>query len=622
MVSYNYRYVTHADELPAIAQEVSSAPVLAEDFETTGFSPIHDKPRLWSINTGRGTYVIDLFKTGRPDVIIQAHKDNPDAIIAGQSLKFDQKFALYHYSLEFLRIFDSHRASQILHNGRHVGHDLYELYNRELGIGPQAPDLGGSDWTAGELTKDQLDYAAEDVTYIPRLREVLKVKLQAANLNRIAAIEFGAILPEAAIELNGFYLNPKKFRELLNSIKIQHDILQPVLWKKLPNPSNQMMLPGMLNQWNVDSNEQILAALRKLGVTQILKEKDSESGKFKSRQVILQNTSELTLAMVADEYPIIKDILDYRATATQLKMFPLGRGADPGYLKWVDSITGRIHPTYWPFLTSGRYSCSNPNLAQIPRDKRFRDCFEAEEGNLLVICDYSNVEMRIVAEISGDPVLIKVFRDGEDAHYYTAMLLTGKKKADITKPERQQAKPVNFGFIYGMMPDKLVIYALSNYGVHMTFKEAVEFRRKYFERFSGLGRWHARAQRDGQRQHEARSIWGRRRYLDGDFYNEYYNTPVQATGADGLKRGMRCVYERLKKLIGKPPCRTLECPDPEVKMCHHVHDELVTEVREQTELIEQVEHEVSVGMVEGIQPMLPHVPVLAEPSHGKTWADK
>ena len=350
-----------------------------------------------------------------------------------------------------------------------------------------------------------------------------------------------------------------------------------------------------------------------MGVKQKIRDPETR----KSYVVPLQDTNQITLAMLADDYPIINTLLDYREAATQLKMF----GTD--FLNFVNPVTHRIHPEYWPYLISGRYACQKPNLAQIPRDKRYRKSFQAEDGRVLVLADYSNIEMRIVAEISGDEVLIKVFRDGEDAHYYTAGILTGKQKKDITKSERQQAKPVNFGFIYGMQPAKLVLYAKANYGVNMTEKEAATFRNKYFERFSGLRRWHDRAQRDGQRQKMAWSIWGRLRYLDGEFFNEFYNHPVQATGADGLKNALRRVYERFKKLAGgRGPYRSKSNPNPDLMMVHHVHDEIITECKDDPDFVAAVKRELPAGMIEGIQPMLKRVPVDAEPGVGKSWADK
>lgn len=618
MPSFNFHYITRADQLPAIAQEIASATILGEDLETTGFSPILDKIRLWSINTGKNTYVIDVFKTGRPEVIIQAHRDTK-AVVIGQNLKFDQSFLLYHYGLEFVAVFDTFRASRLMHNGHQLGqglfdgHNLWDLYRRELGINPETQDLGASDWSAGELTREQLEYAAEDAFRLPQLRDVMRPKLLNLGLARVAGIEFQVILAETAVELNGLFLDHKNWRELAAENTIQRDTMQGVLWNELPDPDNQMTLPGLQARWNLDSTQQMLASLQRLGIR--LRVKDPVTGK--ERVQLIPDTAEITLAMAQEAFPVISKILKYREAATQVKMF------GPEYLDFTNKVTGRLHPSYYPFLLSGRYGISKPNLGQIPRDKRFRKCFRAEAGNKLVVCDYSNIEMRIVAEISGDEVLIKVFVDGKDAHRFTAALLSGKSEDQVSKPERQMAKPVNFGLIYGMMPPKLVLYALSGYGVKMSLKEATDYRNKYFERFAGVSRWHGRAQRDGQKAKASWSLAGRLRYLDtGDFYNEFYNNPVQSTGADGLKAALRCVYNRYRKLIGRPPTLIKDLPPPSVRIVHHVHDEIVSEANDDKDLLQSVKHELEGGMKEGMQPLLKRVPVDVEAAIGDTWADK
>jgi DNA polymerase-1 len=176
---------------------------------------------------------------------------------------------------------------------------------------------------------------------------------------------------------------------------------------------------------------------------------------------------------------------------------------------------------------------------------------------------------------------------------------------------------------YGMQPPKLVLYARAGYGVTMSLKEATVYRERYFEKFAGIAKWHLMAQRNGQRQKMAWSIAGRLRYLDtGEFFNEYYNMPVQSTGADGLKTALRCVYNRFKKLIGRPPTRIKDLPEPAVKMVHHVHDEIISEAKDDKDFIEAVKHEQEEGMKEGMQPLLQNVPVSVEASSGYTWADK
>lgn len=595
-----YEYVTSASRLPAIAEEVAGAPVIALDLETTGFDPRRAKIRLLSINTGKGVYVIDAFKCGTLHPVLQALNDS-QGIKVGQNLKFDQKFLLYHFNVELWPLFDTYRASAIMWNGRQMGHDLWDLYDRELNIRPTVQDLGGSDWSAWELTQDQLDYAAEDVIHLPKLREVMKPKLTKLGLNTIALIEFGGLLPEGAVELNGFYLNPDAWRKLANENFIRKEVLSAYLMQHLPSPSDQMALPGMTSAWNLDSTPQMLASLRKLGMK-------------------IDNTREMTLATQAAKYPVIEKVLEYRGAETQVSSF----GHD--FLKWVDGLSGRIHSGYWGFLNSGRFACQKPNLAQIPRAKAFRECFQAPPGYRLVICDYANIEMRIAAEVSNDAALIVIFNStglAGDAHTQTAALLTTKKLEEIIKEERQMAKPVNFGFLYGMQAEKFVLYALANYGVNLTKRQAESFRTKYFERYDGLRRWHERALRDGKRSRIAASIPGRLRWLDDEkAHNEFLNHPVQATGADGLKAGLREVYLGFKKRYGVAPVRTILNPDPPVKMVHHVHDEQILEIKDDPAIDAEAKEILAHGMKVGMQRFLRKVPVEAESGSGNSWAAK
>jgi DNA polymerase I len=599
-LSHPYQYIESADRLPQIAEEVASADVVSTDLETHGMDVVGDaKIRLWSVNTGRGVYVIDLYKVPGVEKLVQAYRDTK-AVHVLQNGKYDQKFFLRDFDLELLGIFDTFRASAVLYNGKdNHANDLYSIYARELQIGPETPDLGGSDWNAGTLTKDQIEYAAEDVTHLPRVRDALKKKLAAMDLIDIAKIECGAILPEAAVELNGFKLDTVAWGKLAAENQAGMERLQTLLWKTLPNPSEQLMLFGDPH-WNLDSTDQLLVSLRKMGLSK------------------LADTQEMTLAMHAAEYPIIKEVIDFRGFSKNLSSFGLDYTTEHIHKK-----TGRIHADFYPFLKAGRYGCSRPNLAQIPRDKRFRKCFVAEDGYIYVLSDYSNIEMRIAAEISRDPTLMRVFREGKDAHRFTASVLKSKSEQEVTKDERQQAKPVNFGFLYGMGAAKLVLYAQANYGVTLTLKQAEDFRGKFFERFDGLRRWHEKTLRDGERFRVSRSLGKRIRYIENEkAHNEFLNTPVQATGADGLKKALRLVYNKLKKRFGKPPVRTLSNPSPTVMMVHHVHDEIILEPKDQPEVVSGSKEDLETGMREGMQPFLKFVPVEVEATSGHSWADK
>lgn len=580
-----FTVVTSGESLGQIAQEISQADVVGIDLETVGKTPLKGQTRIFSVNTRKGIYVIDLFKTKTLGPIPDALRDSVKCVKILQNAKFDQKFLLHEEDLELWPLFDTYRAAALLTNGREISNDLWSLFKRELNVEPSTEDLGGSDWR-GELTEQQYKYAAEDVIYLPALREKLRAKIMQAGLAKIALIEFGAVVAESSVELNGFALDQERWRTLAVANGVLERKLRDELRYLLPPPTAQMGLPGMGSTLNPDSPDQILACLKKLGFPE-------------------DNTREMTLAQYASKIPQIDRILAYRDVSKKCSSF----GED--YLKWIDPQTAGIHADFFPFTGAGRYSCSHPNLQQIPRDKEFRRCFRARPGYVLILADYSGIEMRIVAEIANDKKLIEVFRQDKDAHKRTAAIINNIPESQVTKDQRQKAKPVNFGFIYGMQPPKLVLYAKSNYGVTLSQSEAEGYKERYFEEYSGIAGWHQRAIRDAQRQKCAWTIGGRLRFLDPQTeYNAFFNTPVQGSGADALKASLRNVYMLLKK-YGKENAR----------MVHHVHDEIISEVKNEPDLIEGVKKDLNDGMFAGMAQFLSKVPVVVEPSQGDSWAD-
>lgn len=579
----DYSVVTKAEDLGKIANEIDGSPAVGLDIETTSLSPLHGEIRLVQIHTGKGAYVIDMFETKTLGPVAEALKG--DAVKIAQTAKFEQKWMLHKHGVELWPLFDTHRASAMLHNGRNLGHNLYDLYRRELNVTPEVSDQGRSDWS-GPLSKTQLDYAAEDITWLHALRDSLKPKLAKAGLNRICVLEFGAILAEAAIELNGFRLDKDKWLKLADANIVKERALREQLDAMMPHPKGQMSLMGIPSGFNLNSPMQIKESFALLGIP-------------------LESTAKESLGMVAWKHPAVPLFMKYRGVRKRLDSF----GPDyPG--QHIDEITGRIHVDFWALTGAGRYSCSKPNLQQIPRTADFRSCFCVLPGRVLVACDYGQIELCITAEISGDKLLRQIYQRGEDAHRRTAAIVAGCSYDEVTPDQRQAAKPVNFGLIYGLGALRLVIYSQVSYGVTISLQEAKAFIRAYFEGYAGVKRWHNKALRDAERTHMARTLWGRLRYLDPQKNrNEFFNTPVQGTGADGLKRALPNVYHRLKKYGGR------------AMMVHMVHDEIIVECDDDPEMIDAVKADLQAGMIEAIQPMLPHVPVTAEPAHGYSWAE-
>jgi len=207
--------------------------------------------------------------------------------------------------------------------------------------------------------------------------------------------------------------------------------------------------------------------------------------------------------------------------------------------------------------------------------------------------------------------MIAAYNRGEDIHRLTAALVNDIPLDQVTKSMRQMAKAINFGLIYGLGEDKLVIYAQTAYQVTMTQAQARSFRKRYFEGYAGISAWHRRVFNEDKRRQITHTIAGRLRWLeDGKAHNEFANGPVQGTGADGLKAALRRVYDRLKKYNG------------DAFISHMVHDEIVVDSKDDPELLESVKKDLEEGMKEGVAPFLKKVPVEVESGIGDSWADK
>jgi DNA polymerase I len=228
---------------------------------------------------------------------------------------------------------------------------------------------------------------------------------------------------------------------------------------------------------------------------------------------------------------------------------------------------------------------------------------------MIVSADYSQAELRVAARITGDKRMLEAYRNGEDLHAATAMLLMGRE--NISKEERHLAKAVNFGLLYGQGAKGLQAYARSRYGVSMTMEEATRYRRRFFEIYPGLKSWHERELRELKRGNtETRTLTGRR-CLGVRSFTKRVNTPVQGSGADGQKLALALLYERRH-----------ECPGAYPVSC--IHDSIVVECYESD--VEKVKAWLEKAMIDGMSEVLADhdneglsVPVEVEVESGKTW---
>jgi DNA polymerase-1 len=250
-------------------------------------------------------------------------------------------------------------------------------------------------------------------------------------------------------------------------------------------------------------------------------------------------------------------------------------------------------------------SCTKPNLQNLPRDKEYRRCFIPSERNVFIKADYPQIELRIAAEMSGDPDMIAAFKRGDDIHCWVASKITGKPLEDINEDERQRGKAANFGLLYGQGAEGLRDLAEQDYNVFLSLTEAETLRRQWLVAFPRLAQW----QQEQRGKTETRTILGRRRtWKRPPPLTELLNTPIQGSAADGMKLAMAILWET------RPP-DLADCFAVAV-----IHDELIIEAPMEKRAAAKVW--VKGAMESGMQQLLKTVPVEVKPVACRNLVDK
>jgi DNA polymerase-1 len=257
----------------------------------------------------------------------------------------------------------------------------------------------------------------------------------------------------------------------------------------------------------------------------------------------------------------VAKLLEYRGVAKSLSSF------GENILEFIEPKTGRVHADFRQIgAPTGRFSCSNPNLQQIPHEPEYRRCFRAPDGKKLVIADYSQIELRILADFSEDRRFIDAFVSGEDFHAATAAQVFAIKTDEVTADQRSFAKRLNFGMVYGIGASRLAMMT----GLSQT--EAENMMRQYFGTFSGLDEYLRNSGRRVISERTARTASGRLLKLRFDENDRQQiasakrygvNMPIQGTSADILKRALRLLHDDIR--------------GTSAKLVNIVHDEIVVE---------------------------------------------
>lgn len=508
---------------------------LSYDIETTGLVRFEDEVNLFGFGNDQVQYIIPLEARYSPlkgarlaqrkliRTCVNWLNRNAKALVAGNG-KFDDLFLKYRFGVKPNITFDVVLASHILNENTPNGVKENAVLECNAPEWDVDKDLKTGKYKTREKYREYLTYLGYDIYYEYKLYRVFhkKLKQDRALMKLFYHLYMPGIISYETVEEHGVFIYPQQFKKVRKHLESEREAIEKQLLKMAKHEVN----------WNSPAQiQKLLYEELKLPVIET-----TESGS--------PSTSEATLMQLRDKHPIVELILKYRGVNIQISHFIDG---------WINRMWGRrLFPNFKLHGTvTGRTSCTDPNLQQVPRDPIIRNLVGAPEGWSVVEIDYSQAELRIAAIMSGDETMKRIYQTGGDIHTHTYEMITGEKVSDdkyIKKEQRKKAKAVNFGFVYGMGWRKFKIYARDNYGVDLTDKEAEQWRERFFQAYHFLPKWHSKQRRIVQSMGQVRSPIGRLRRLP-DIYStdkskkaeaerQSINSPVQGFGSDLTILGM------------------------------------------------------------------------------------
>jgi DNA polymerase-1 len=587
----DFHYISSITDFGEFVKSLQDSNTVGLDVETDKLDPFtHTWLLLQLALNDNNIFVFDVRKLGIPNItyIIQLLKDT-NKLIIGHNLKFDFKI-IYHNTKEILtNCFDTMLAETMIYNGLNKNYycSLETLVKNYFDIDLDKEIRKTFFNFTGELTNQQLYYAAEDVQYLSRIRDIQLKKLIEQKQEKVVDLEMSLVPVFMHIEYTGIYLNKedwlknkdyaekqivitksKLLEYILNNIKfdqyknalevvekfkvLQKNKLTKTLKITLETLRGEFIKNYFKEQFNLDSPLQLKIILNSLGIP-------------------VENTNEKTL-LKYQKHEIIKDILEYRGYTKQVSTY----GVE--FLNHINSVTDMIHTQYNQLgAVTGRLSSENPNLQNQPRLQSFRKCYQARPGYVIGTFDYSQAELRYLGEFTKEWELINTFIQGKDPHAKTATFLYEKPIDEINKDERHDGKTLNFATVYGT----------SAWGLHYNFGIDLEIAEDWLDRYyKGYKTLKAVQDAVGDAVWENKyssTLMGRKRYFeDKRVFSDYkerdkyiaktkregFNFIIQGGIADIIKIAMRDIF--YENPFGHDKLRVLL----------QTHDELCVEIAE------------------------------------------
>lgn len=594
--AHNYQIVQGDLGIRLLVQNLLQQQEVCFDTETTGLDALHAElvGIAFSFEKGKGFYV--PFPESQEEAQVLLEKllpffENETILKIGQNLKYDLK-VLANYGITVKgKLFDTMIAHYLINpDMRHNMDVLSETYLKyspkpiETLIGKKGKNQKSM---RDVVLEDIKEYAVEDADITLQLKELFSEKLDNTGIKKLFEdIEIPLVAVLADMEREGIRLDVDFLKSLSKDMDSEIKTFEDKIYETAGEKFN-LASPKQLGD--------ILFEKLKIGGT---KQKKTKTGQYA--------TGEEVLSYLANEHEIVKHILDWR------QLVKLKNTYIDALPNQVDQATQRVHTDYMQTVAAtGRLSSNNPNLQNIPirteRGRQIRKAFIARDENYtLLSADYSQIELRIIAALSGEPNMIKSFQNNEDIHASTAAKVFNVPLEAVTREQRSHAKTVNFGIIYGVSA-----FGLSNQTT-LSRSESKELIDTYYQTYPRL-KAYIQEQMEFAREHGyVQTVLGRRRYLKdinsanavvrGAAERNAVNAPIQGSAADIIKIAMINIHKRLLAENWKS------------KMLLQVHDELVFDVHN--------------SELEKIQPMVKYemeqafkldVPLEVELGHGKDW---
>ena len=593
---HEYKLIETEEDAQKLCDFFITKQILSLDTETTSVNPIDAElvGLSFSAEEGKAFYVAIPAEREKAERIVNIFKplyESDKILKIGQNIKYDME-VLMRYGVRLAApMFDTMLAHYVLqpeqkHNMDTLAETLlhYQTIHIDELIGPK----GKGQKNMRDLSPALVcDYAAEDADVTLRLYNVLKPRLKEAGVEELFYnIEMPLVPVLAEMETNGVLIDTDALAEASKTFTGRMKDIEKAIYE----------LAG--HEFNIASPRQVGEVL--FGEMKIVdKPKKTKTGQYV--------TSEEVLQQLRSKAPIVDHILEHRG----LKKL-LGTYVD-ALPKLINPRTGHIHTSFNQAVTAtGRLSSSDPNLQNIPvrgeDGKEIRRCFVPEPGCLFFSADYSQIELRVMAHLSGDKNMIEAFREGYDIHAATAARIYKKPIEEVSRDERTKAKRANFGIIYG-----ITVFGLAE-RLEISRDEARQLIDGYFETFPEVHAYMERAKQTARDHGYAETFFHRRRYLPditshnatvrGFAERNAINAPIQGSAADIIKIAMVRIYERFKR------------EGIRSKMILQVHDELnFSVVPEEKERVERIVLE----EMQGAYPL--QVPLVADSGWGDNWLE-